>query len=232
MKHRISVIIPMWNEFDHIEKLILHLKEYSTAENIEEIIIVDGGSTDGSPKLVSSFEEVILLESSKGRARQLNFGALHAKGTVLYFLHADTFPPRDFDKKILLEIEADNTGSFRLQFDHPYHFLLKIASWFTRFNGLWFRGGDQSLFLTKSKYENLRGFDERYTIYEDVEFIKRIIKKFNFKIINDYVTTSSRKFKKNGAWRLFFHFAIIHIKNYLGASPEDLHKYYVDYIQL
>ena len=122
-------------------------------------------------------------------------------------------------------------GCFRLKFEAPDHFLLKIAPWFTQFNLPLFRGGDQSLFITKKEFEVLQGFNEEYVIYEDVEFINRINKNYNFKIINDYVVTSERKFKKNGTWKLYFYFLMIHVKYWWGATPGDLFKYYKDHIQ-
>ncbi len=229
--HRISIIIPMLNEADHIEKLLHHILENSSNKNIEEIIIIDGGSTDNSTGIVSKFKNIILLESLKGRAKQLNFGAKKAKGNILYFLHADSFPPKDFDEKIIEEIQKNNTGCFRLKFDNPDHYLLKISQLFTRFNFQLFRGGDQSLFIRKKDYDLLDGFNEKYIIYEDVEFIHRIYKKYTFKIINDYVVTSERKFKKNGIWKLHFNFLMIHIKNWLGDPPEALYKYYTKHIK-
>ena len=231
MKYKISIIIPVLNEEEYIGKLLRHISAKSTKENIEEIIIVDGGSTDNSVKIISKFKNAILLSAPKGRARQLNYGARAAKGNILYFLHADSFPPINFDKKVIHEIHNNNTGSFKLKFEHPNHFLLKIASWLTQFNFKLFRGGDQSLFITKENFRLLNGFKEQYIVYEDIEFIERIYNKFNFTIIDDYVTTSERKFNKNGIWKLYYHFLIIHIKNSLKASPEELNQYYLKHIR-
>ena len=231
MKHKLSIIIPVLNEAAYLDNLLRHILKISSKENIEEIIVVDGGSTDNSLEIAARFKSVILLESVKGRAKQLNFGAKNSKGNILYFLHADSFPPVGFDKKIIEEIHKNNVGCFRLKFENPNHFLLKISQWFTRFNFQLFRGGDQSLFITKNNFDLLKGFNEEYTIYEDVEFINRIYKRYNFKIIKDYVVTSERKFKKNGIWKLHFNFLIIHIKNWLGASPEDLYNYYLKHIK-
>lgn len=231
-KNKISIIIPVLNEAVYILKFLSYLTANFSKENIQEIIVVDGGSTDNSQKIISSFEEVILLNSPKGRARQLNVGAQAAKGGILYFLHADSFPPpKDFDIKIIKHITRYHTGCFRLKFENPNHFLLKISSWFTRFNFSLFRGGDQSLFIRKKDFISLNGYNEQYVIYEDIEIINRIYKRFTFRIIPDYVTTSERKFRKNGIWKLHFNFLMIHLRSWLGASPESLYQYYDKHIQ-
>ena len=228
---KISVIIPVLNEAAYLGRVLEHLIAVSSPDTIEEIIVVDGGSTDGSDEIVKKYEEVRLLESSKGRARQLNSGARAARGSILYFLHADSFPPDGFDKKLIGQVKKGKTGCFRLRFENPDHYLLRTSQWFTRFNFSLFRGGDQSLFIRKSDFLSLSGFDERYVIYEDIEFIKRIYRKFPFVIIPDYVITSERKFRKNGIWKLHFNFLMIHIRSWLGAGPEELHQYYLNHIQ-
>ncbi len=102
MTNRISIIIPVLNEAETIGSLLEYLIKNSTASNISDVIVVDGGSTDGTQTSVSSFHNVILLNSEKGRAKQMNFGASQAKGSILYFLHADSFPPKHFDQLIIL----------------------------------------------------------------------------------------------------------------------------------
>ena len=228
---KISVIIPVLNEALYIGNLLDHLITNSSKENIEEIIVVDGGSSDDSKKIISSFEKVILLNAPRGRAKQLNFGAQEAKGAILYFLHADSFPPKGFDRAIVKETDRNNTGCFRLEFENPNHILFKIASWFTRFNYSLFRGGDQSLFIRKKDFDFLNGYNERYIIYEDIELISRIYNRFAFKVIPDYILTSERKFRKNGVWKLYYYFLMIHVKSWLGASPETLYQYYHKHIQ-
>ena len=101
----ISIIIPILNEVDNIEKSITHLLENIGVKSQYEIILVDGGSIDGTIEKILSFlsKEINLFHSSKGRATQMNFGAKQAKGDILYFLHADSFPPKDFDYFILDE---------------------------------------------------------------------------------------------------------------------------------
>ena len=224
--HKISIIIPVLNEASYIGKLLEHIAENSSKENIEEIIVVDGGSTDESQNIIGAYKKIVLLQGSKGRAKQMNLGAQNAKGSILYFLHADSFPPKDFDLDILKEVQQNNIGCYRLRFENPDHQLLRVSQWFTRFNFSLFRGGDQSLFIRKEDFETLNGFNEQFLIYEDIEFINRIYLRFNFVVINRDIITSERKFRKNGIVKLHFNFLMIHIKSWLGASPEALYNYY------
>jgi len=224
-KPSISIIIPVLNEESSIVKLLEYIRENSSNANIKEILVVDGGSTDGTKEVASKYD-VLILHSEKGRARQMNLGANKAKGKVLYFLHADTFPPKNFDKIILSAVQKGNeTGCFRMKFDSDSKFL-SFFSWFSRINHKICRGGDQSLFITKELFNTSGGYDESYKIYEDNEFIGRLYNLTNFIILPDQVRTSARKYEQIGKFKLQFYFGIIHLKNYLGADPEQLYRYY------
>ena len=231
----ISIIIPVLNESENIVKLLAHLSNKTSAENSLEIIVIDGGSTDDTAQLVAGFSEknslsVRLITSEKGRAKQMNAGAKKAAGEVLYFLHADSFPPKDFDRYIKTSLnEGADAGSFRMKFDsnHP---VLKVSQWFTKFNYKFCRGGDQSLFVKKAVFQQLQGYKESFIVYEDCEFIGRIYDEYTFNVINAYLTTSARKYRKNGTVTLQYHFTVIHLKKLFGASPENLSNYYQKHI--
>jgi len=234
----ISIIIPMLNEAKTIGKLLEHLIEHSSKENIAQIIIVDGGSTDGSQEQVSSFinskkdlqTKLLLLNSAKGRAKQMNFGAKLAIGKILYFLHADSFPPKHFDQLIIDEVNKSNlAGCFKMKFNHN-HWWLELASWLTQFHWRACRGGDQSQFITKSLFEALNGYDEQYTIYEDNDLINKLYSRKTFVVIQSWLTTSARRYESHGIWKLQYHFWTIYIKKWFGASAEELHRYYTKYI--
>jgi rSAM/selenodomain-associated transferase 2 len=221
----ISIIIPVLNEETGIVRLLDHLKNNSSFPN-NQIIVVDGESTDKTPELVKEQSGVIFISSEKGRAKQMNIGAKRAKFEVLYFLHADSFPPPNFDQLILKEINAGNlAGCFQMKFDID-HWWLNLMGWFTKFNHKACRGGDQSLFITKLLFSELTGFNETFVVYEDNELIGRLYKKKVFKIIPESITTSARKYEEIGVWKLQFYFVNIYLKRLMGASPEELHLYY------
>ncbi|WP_034041610.1 TIGR04283 family arsenosugar biosynthesis glycosyltransferase [Wocania ichthyoenteri] len=264
MKHQISIIIPTLNEADNIPNLLNHLIKNSSKENIADIIIVDGGSTDGSQNIVQNFvtssnseysEELYrevhtqvldtkfsienstrtgikLVNSTKGRAKQMNLGAKNATGNILYFLHADSFPPKNFDKHIIDQIKKNNhAGCFRMKFNSS-HLWLKLAGQLTCLPFKSCRGGDQSLFITKSLFNCIEGFDENFKIYEDNDLISKLYARKQFVVIQKWLTTSPRHYNTNGVWSLQYHYWAIHLKKWLGASPDKLNQYYAKYISV
>jgi len=225
-KFQISIIIPVLNEEESIEKILVSLKKQaSTAQLIKEVIIVDGGSTDQTTTIAKE-QGATVITSAKGRAKQMNAGAKIATAELLYFLHVDTFPPKNYDLLILNAVTKNNAaGCFTMVFDTD-HLLLNFFAWFSKFNYRICRGGDQSLFLTKSLFNTLNGFNEHYKIYEDNEIIERIYKKTDFVVLKEKVTTSARRYEEVGVYKLQYYFGIIHLKKRLGASPEKLYAYY------
>lgn len=222
---QISIIIPVLNEEDAIEKILMSLKENSIAENIKEILVIDGGSKDSTISIAINHNATV-LHSEKGRAKQMNLGAKSAKGEILYFIHVDTLPPKDFDQSIIEAVLNQNeVGCFQMKFDSDSCFLGFFA-WFSRVNIKLCRGGDQSLFMTKSLFEKSGGFDENYVVYEDNEFISRLYEIAPFKILSRHVKTSARRYEERGQVALQYHFGMIHLKNYMGAGPEKLYDYY------
>ena len=224
-KPHISIIVPVYNEETHIPKLAAHLLDHAHTKEDLEILIVDGGSTDDS-RAIALDAALTVISSPKGRAIQMNRGAAMAQGDIIYFLHVDTLPPKHFDKSIRAAVQnGDKAGCFRMRFDTECRFL-QFFAWFSRFNHQICRGGDQSLFITKQFFYELGGFDESYSVYEDSELINRIYKEVPFKILPETVVTSARRYEDHGAVSLQYHFGVIHMKNWLGAGPEQLYRYY------
>ncbi len=223
---KLSIIIPVYNEATHIRELLFSIQKKIKNRSQCEILVVDGGSTDNTKKILSEEKGITLLSSSKGRGKQMNMGAAAAKGEILYFLHADTYPPKNFDAYILKEIANGNqAGCFKMQF-RSNHWWLCLASWFTKFNVKFFRGGDQSLYISKKWFNELDGFSEAYPIFEDVYFIRKIYKEKHFTVIQQWITTSARRYEENGVAKLQYHYWSMYLKNWFGATPEDLVAYY------
>ena len=219
----ISIIIPTYNEADQIAQTIIKTYEANGGHQIE-IIVADGGSTDETVSIAIRSNAITIFSDKKGRAAQMNKGASVAKGDVLYFLHADSIPPKNFTGSILNAVNKNfSSGCFRLSFDLS-HWFLKANCWFTRFNVNAVRFGDQSLFVTKNVFQKIGGFNERLLMMEDQEIIHRIKKHGRFKVMNGIVTTSARKYLDNGIYRMQAIFYGIWLLYYLGFSQKYLLK--------
>jgi rSAM/selenodomain-associated transferase 2 len=200
IKNKISIIIPTLNEAQNIAQLIPFL--FENGKNfIHEIIVADADSDDQTV-LIAQEKGAKTIVSPCGRAVQMNRAAAIAEADILYFVHADTFPPKHFATSILEALEVGKeAGCFPFVFDSA-SFLLKINAYFTRFPFLWCRGGDQTLFITKDFFEKLGGFDEKYSIMEEYDFILRAKKYQPFHILKGNVLVSARKYEENGYFRV------------------------------
>jgi len=217
----VSIIIPTFNEADQIITTIGQLNRISAGQNFQ-IIISDGGSTDNTIELASQADAIVVRSPQKGRAAQMNAGAALAKGKVLYFLHADTIPPKGYLTDITEAVAKGYfAGCFMLSFDHS-HWFLKANCWFTRFDVDAFRFGDQSLFVTKAAFEQTGGFSEQHIVLEDQELIRRLRKNFRFKVIKKPVVTSARKYLENGVYKTQSIFFIIYFLYLIGFSQDRL----------
>ncbi len=195
-----SIIIVTLNEADNIAHLVRHLLQYG-GPHLKELFVVDGGSSDATCQLAKEAGATI-LHAPKGRAVQMNYGAEHATGELLYFVHADTLPPVSYMDDIQAAVQEDfPIGCFRFQFDSD-RWVLKVNSYFTRFEKMWCRGGDQTLFVTRSLFDELNGYDPKFEIMEEYDFIKRARKTHPFKIIAKPVLVSARKYEQNGYFRV------------------------------
>ncbi|CAI8410153.1 MAG: PGL/p-HBAD biosynthesis glycosyltransferase [Flavobacteriaceae bacterium] len=231
----ISIVIPVLNEALNISRLLAHLNEKSAEGNISEIIVVDGHSQDNTAALVKEFSKtssiaIQLIYSDRGRAKQMNTGARAGVGSVLYFLHADSLPPQNFDSLIISEIKKQHlAGCFKMRFDSN-HWWLALVGCATRFNWNICRGGDQSLFITKALFDEIGGFDQEYIIYEDQMLTNQLYKRKQFVVIQHWIVTSARLYQKKGVWRVQYHFLMIYLKKWLGASADQIYTYYKKHI--
>ena len=219
----ISIIIPTFNEEGQIGALVQHLSRHDAEV---EIIVADGGSTDATVTQAEAAGARVISCARKGRAAQMNQGAAAARGEVLYFLHADSYPPQHFHSDILQALaQGCDSGCYRLRFDHP-HWFLRANCWFTRFNLNAVRFGDQSLFVTTDVFYRAGGFREDLVVMEDQEVVGRIRKHGRFKVLKGDVTTSARKYIDNGIYRMQAIFVLIYTMYWLGFSQTRLVRTY------
>ncbi|UOQ50745.1 TIGR04283 family arsenosugar biosynthesis glycosyltransferase [Hymenobacter cellulosivorans] len=197
----LSVIIPTYNEAAGIANLVRQLHQYAPTGAVE-VLVIDANSSDGTAELARQAGATVLLSPKPGRAAQMNYGAQHATGNILYFVHADVGIHPDYVATIRQAVaEGYEAGCYRFRFDsrHP---LLRLNSYGTRFQGIMSRGGDQTLFITRGLFERLHGFDEHYCIMEDFDIIRRIRRQARFLIVPQDVVVSARKYETNSWLRV------------------------------
>ncbi len=188
-----------------------------------EIIVVDGGSTDGTPELAQPRADLV-LHATTGRAKQMNAGAAVAKGEILCFLHADTRLPDGADGLIIdsLARSRRSWGRFdvRITGKHP---LLPVVAWMmnrrSQLTGI--ATGDQALFVTRSLFEAAGRYPE-IALMEDIAF-SRQLKKYSPPVyITHRLTTSGRRWEQYGVWRTIVLMWRLRFAYWLGADPEQL----------
>ena len=223
----VSIIIPTYNEAAALPALLRHLRQVGAhLEASVEIIVADGQSTDATRALAQAAGARVLACPTKGRAAQLNHGARHAAGSILYFLHADTYPPAGFLDDIRRAVGAGyGCGCYRLAFDTP-HWFLRANAWFTRFDMEAVRFGDQSLFVRRTVFEQAGGYREDLIMMEDQEITRRLKQHTRLRIIPANITTSARKYRKNGVFRLQGVYYLLTLLYRLGVSQLVLLRLY------
>lgn len=221
----ISVIIPTLNESAYIAQRVEFIRNYG-GEAVIEIIVVDGQSTDETRSTASAAGANVLTSPIQSRAAQMNYGAQHARGEVLYFVHADVQLIPSFVQDIGNVLKDGYVaGCYRYQFDVD-KIMLKVMAFFTRFDGIMCRGGDQTLCVKKEVFLALKGFDEYYTIMEDYDFIIRLKKNYKFKVIQKDVMVSARKYEMNSWLRVQSANLIIFIMFFLKRTPNEMKNMY------
>jgi rSAM/selenodomain-associated transferase 2 len=192
----VSILIPTFNEAENIGKLISYLFENSN-ECLAEIIVSDGGSTDETFLIAEAAGAKVVKSPKKGRAWQMNYGASMAKGQLLYFVHADTLPPKSYLIDIVKAVQQGyQLGRYLSRYDSK-SWLLKVNAFLSRLDTFAGMGGDQTLFITQELFEETGGFNDEMKIMEEFEFSARARKKGKYKIIPKAVLISARKYTTN-----------------------------------
>lgn len=219
----ISIIIPTLNEADNIREILPYLQSLPAPEGRRvEILVADGKSTDGTLEVARAHDVRALPCPRRGRASQMNFGAKRAAGDLLFFVHADTRPPRSCLKDITEAVEAGYPmGCFRFRFDHD-GWLFRINDFFTRFDLPWCRGGDQAIFITRAIFEQEGGYPEDWMIMEEYDLMRRVRAKHPFRIIPKRVIVSARKYRENGWLRVQWANFVVFRKFRQGAGQREL----------
>ncbi len=196
----LSIIIPTLNEEAHLGNLLVTLLDDGVLA--ENIFIADGGSTDRTKEIAQTFQVNFIQTPEIGRAQQMNHVANMMNKEWLYFIHADTLPPKGFLSQIEKSIDnGAEAGSFRSSFDSNNIFL-SVNAFFTRFSKLWCRGGDQTIFVKKSLFDSLGEFCEECIIMEDYDLIEKLQATGKFDVMQKSAIISTRKYQNRSYWKV------------------------------
>jgi rSAM/selenodomain-associated transferase 2 len=222
----VSVIIPALNEAENIQGAIAAAQRDYTPGQVE-IVVVDGGSTDGTPDVVP--RDVTLIRSPRGRAVQMNRGAAACHGEIFVFCHADSRLPAGWREVVMdtLSQPGVSGGTFQTLILPARGMLMHIRNRM-RFAAIWWQMfGDQVQFMSRATFKQVGGFPE-IPLMEDVEMsralhlVGRLVK-----IGSPRVVTSSRRFLERG----FIRQSLANLSSIiryllLGATPEDIARDY------
>lgn len=203
---QLSIIVPALNEAGGIVAALQALQ--ALRGRGAEIVVVDGGSTDGTPGLARPFADQVLAAPC-GRALQMNAGAALARGCVMLFLHADTRLPENADQLILTALDdahhgrglGKEWGRFDVIIEGRSPWLILVARMMnlrSRLTGI--ATGDQAIFVSRRAFSAVGGYAEQ-PLMEDIELSARLKKLGAPACLSERVITSGRRWEANGIWR-------------------------------
>lgn len=222
---KLSIIIPVLNEAGRIAAALMALQPLR--ERGDEIVVVDGGSTDGTAAIAARGADHV-ISAPRGRASQQNAGAQQAMGDTFLFLHSDTQLPLDADGLIADALSNDAVlwGRFDVRFDTQQTMLRVVATLMnarSRLTGI--ATGDQCIFVRRSAFEAAGGFPP-LALMEDVALSARLLRQSAPRCLRNKVTTSARRWQKQGVWRTIFLMWWLRLAYALGISPARLARWY------
>lgn len=225
---KLSIIIPVLNERAQLPATLAAL---TGALLVHEIIVVDGGSTDGTREGLGDHQLVRVIDAERGRGHQLNAGARAATGDALVFLHGDCLLPPEAPSHILQALAGREVigGCFLVRFVEQSPRSLALVAYGINWRTLLTRTatGDQAIFVRRSVYEAVDGF-AAWPLFEDVDFVRRIKRCGRFAVVKAHVTTSARRWIEHGVWRTTFLMYALRLGFYAGISPVKLKGWFQD----
>jgi rSAM/selenodomain-associated transferase 2 len=222
---RLSIVVPALNEAANLARLLPDLARDCPGA---EIVVVDGGSDDGTPEVVARHLGVRLLASARGRARQMNRGARAAGGDTLLFLHADTRLPAGATGAMEDALGDPGVvgGRFDVRFDNA-RALFRVVAWFmnarSRLSAIC--TGDQAIFVRRGDFEAIGGYPD-VPLMEDIELSRRLKRRGRLAALRPRVTTSARKWEREGPLRTIGLMWALRFLYFCGVSPHRLHRWY------
>jgi len=221
---RLSIVMPVLDEAAGVVAA-LHALAPLRAQG-HEVIVVDGGSRDGTPALAAPWADRVVA-GPRGRARQMNAGAAMAEGDMLLFLHADTALPAGAESSLRAAVAA---GALWGRFDVR---IAGASAWFpviaalmnrrSRLTGI--ATGDQAIFVQTALFRRVGGYADQ-PLMEDVELSRRLRGVASPACLKERVLTSGRRWESRGVWRTIVLMWRLRWAYWRGASPELLARAY------
>lgn len=221
-----TIVIPALNEAHTLATTLSHTARLG----FDHLVVVDGGSTDGTQAIVQSFSQssMTLLTSPPGRAKQMNYGATHTSSDVLVFLHADTLLPGDarlhIDEALSKQTCVGGRFDVRFERDTGWSWLIsRMMNRRSRMTGI--ATGDQAIFVTRRVFEQLGGFAD-IPLMEDIDFTRRLKQLGHLAAIRSKVVTSFRRWETQGGLRTIWLMWGLRFLYWTGVHPTTLAQYY------
>lgn len=221
----LSIIVPVLNEAQHIASTLETLAPFR--QRGVEVIVVDGGSDDGTPDTAYDHADRVLI-APRGRARQMNAGASVAQGYILLFLHADTWLPPDADTLILHGPGRESSvwGRFDVEIEGQHRLLPLVARMMNaRSRATGIATGDQAMFMTREAFIQAGGFPD-IALMEDIAMSKKLKEISPPLCLTAKVVTSGRRWDEFGLWSTIWRMWRLRLAYYLGADPAELARRY------
>ena len=225
---KLSVIIPVLNEREQLPHTVAALKAFRPTP---EIIVVDGGSNDGTRAWLAQQAGVVVIDAARGRGSQQNAGAKVATGELLLFLHGDCVPPTNALASIQQTLLHSQTsgGAFLIRFAEARPRSLGIIAKGINTRTLVTKTatGDQGIFVRRETYDAVGGF-ANWPLFEDVDFVTRLKQRGTFVILREPITISARRYLAYGPWRTTFLMYALRLGYWLGLPPTKLYGWFQD----
>jgi rSAM/selenodomain-associated transferase 2 len=221
----ISIIVPALNEAGGIVEALQALQEMRGRGH--EVIVVDGGSSDHTAALSRPLADRVLMAAA-GRARQMQAGTAPARGSVLWFLHADTRAPREADRAICAALQGGDHhwGRFDVCIPEAGCLLSVVATLMnlrSRLTGI--ATGDQGIFVSRELFDCVGGFPQ-IPLMEDIALSRRLKSHCRPACLNERLITSARRWRRHGTLRTILLMWSLRLAYWLGVSPVWLAQRY------